>query len=361
MWLKSIQLTHFKNYFSGSFEFRERIVGISGPNGAGKTNLLDAIYFLCFTKSYFTRTDSAVVTSGCEGFRLQGDFLQQDEPVQLVIVLRETGKKEISWNGEPYSRFSGHIGRLPAVFITPDDISLITGGSEERRKFLDTLIAQVDPVYLQHLISYNKYLQQKNSYLKNTLPAQADHSLLNIYDKALADSGATIHYIRKEFLKEFSDIVKEDYHKVADNLDDIDVRYKSSVDPERYYEHLLQHRANDIVAQRSLYGIHRDDIELLHGDNAFKALASQGQKKTMLFALKLGEFEILHRKKGFSPFLLLDDAFEKLDEKRMENLLRMICDFEDAQIFITDTHENRIRENLEKIGRRVQDIRITRE
>ena len=358
MYLKSLILTQFKNYQSGSFNFNHRIVGISGPNGAGKTNLLDAIYYLCFTRSYFTRTDSTVVKQGFSGFRIEGVFEHKKENIHLVIILRENGKKEISWNGEFYNKFSDHIGKLPVVFITPDDIRLITGASEERRKFLDALISQINSEYLQLLIAYNKVLQQKNSYLKNLAYNRPDHQLMNIYDESLANYGTEIFSIRTVFLQEFRDIVKNCYHNVAENKDAIDVFYKSSVSRDGYYDSLIQNRNADIAAQRTLYGIHRDDIELIHGEHSFKAMASQGQKKTMLFALKLAEFQILTIKKGFSPILLLDDAFEKLDKSRMENLLKMICDNEDAQIFITDTHENRIQEHLEKIGREVLNYEL---
>jgi DNA replication and repair protein RecF len=162
----SISLLQFKNYQNRSFEFDKRIVCICGKNGVGKTNLLDAVYYLCFTKSYFSRSDAMNVKHEQEGFRLEGEFVLNDKPEKVACILRENGKKEFSVNGELYDKFSKHIGHYPCVIIAPDDIQIITGGSEERRKFVDTLISQIDAGYLQQLITYNKIVQQRNSLLK---------------------------------------------------------------------------------------------------------------------------------------------------------------------------------------------------
>ncbi len=166
LFLKSISLFQFKNYTNRSFDFSQRIIGICGNNGVGKTNLLDAIHYLCFTKSYFTRIDANSAQQGKSGFRLEGNWVLQDKPEKAVCILRETGKKEFSINEQPYDKFSQHIGRYPCVVIAPDDALLITGGSEERRKFLDSMLSQLDENYLQHLIVYTKVLQQRNSLLK---------------------------------------------------------------------------------------------------------------------------------------------------------------------------------------------------
>src|SRR5580704_5995122 len=160
--INEISLVQFKNYAEASFRFRERIVGICGNNGVGKTNLLDALYYLCFTKSYFTKSDQQNVQKGASGFRIEGHFEKEGQPLSIVCILRENGKKEFLADGEPYEKFSRHIGLLPCVIIAPDDVQIITGGSEERRRFLDALLSQLDPEYLQNLIEYNKVLQQRN-------------------------------------------------------------------------------------------------------------------------------------------------------------------------------------------------------
>src|SRR5438874_2569115 len=191
--LNTISLVQFKNYLGRSFEFKERIVGISGRNGVGKTNLLDAIHYLCFTKSYFTRLDGNNILNNYDGFRIEGDLKIWDNEENAICILRETGKKEFSINGRLYEKFSEHIGHYPCVIIAPDDIQIITGGSEERRRFMDTLLSQLDAVYLQQLINYNKVLQQRNSLLRSFADTGSkDLSLLSVLDEQLVKPGQGI-------------------------------------------------------------------------------------------------------------------------------------------------------------------------
>src|SRR5437762_3299708 len=220
--LNSISLVQFKNYRNRSMQFTERIVGISGPNGVGKTNLLDAIHYLCFTKSYFTRIDAQNILKGHEGFRLAGEFRTWDKSEQAVCILRETGKKEFSVNDRSYEKLSQHIGHYPCVIIAPDDIQIITGGSEERRRFVDTLLSQLDAGYLQLLIIYNKVLQQRNSLLRSlaetgvragrTGYSDTNLSVLTVLDEQLVKPGEKIFERRKRFLVSFLPLVKQMYH-----------------------------------------------------------------------------------------------------------------------------------------------------
>ncbi|MBO9571712.1 MAG: DNA replication/repair protein RecF, partial [Chitinophagaceae bacterium] len=175
--LDSISLVQFKNHVDRHLRFQSRIIGISGPNGAGKTNLLDAIYYLCFTKSYYGRSDAQNASTGTAGFRIEGNFTSNGEVVSAICIVRETGKKEFLVNKEPYEKFSHHVGRLPCVIVAPDDIRIITEGSEERRRFIDAIISQIDAQYLQKLINYNKILQQRNGYLKSITDINADVKL----------------------------------------------------------------------------------------------------------------------------------------------------------------------------------------
>ena len=187
--LQNISLFQFKNYVHESFNFSENIIGICGNNGKGKTNLLDAIYFLCFTKSYFTKTDAANVHRGSQGMRLDGSFKRNESAEKVVCILRENNKKEIQRNGEDYKRFSAHIGQFPSVIIAPDDVELITGTSEVRRKYIDTLLSQLDQVYLQNLINYNKVLQQRNSLLKaGAERGYVDDALLDISNRSIGEA-----------------------------------------------------------------------------------------------------------------------------------------------------------------------------
>ena len=369
--LNSISLTQFKNYRQRSMQFTERIVGISGPNGIGKTNLLDAIHYLCFTKSYFTRIDAQNILKGHEGFRLEGEFRIWDKSEKAVCVLRETGKKEFSVNERLYEKLSQHIGHFPSVIIAPDDIQIITGGSEERRRFVDTLLAQVDANYLQQLIVYNKVLQQRNSLLRSfaesgrhpTANNSNGLSLLSVLSEQLTKPGEQIFDRRKQFLVEFLPLVKQRYHEIAkqlvrkDNLTEhVSLFYNSDLLQTSFKEILAACQSKDLMAMRTTNGIHRDDLEFNLNEQPFKNISSQGQRKSLLFALKLAEMEVLNKEKGFAPLLLLDDVFEKLDEERIANLLRRVCVENDGQVFITDTNEQRLIQHLTPLGQPFQLI-----
>lgn len=357
--LSSISLIQFKNYLFQSYRFTEQVVGICGRNGVGKTNLLDAIHYLCFTKSYFSRTDAANVNHGSLGFRIEGNFLLQRKDEQAVCILRETGRKEFSLNDELYPKFSKHIGRYPCVVIAPDDVELIIGGSEERRKFVDTILSQLDPVYLQALINYTKILQQRNSFLRSLNDGYGrDFSVLDILDEQLAKEGAIIFAKRRDFLAGFLPIAERKYDEISQQRETIQLVYDSELHTASLNELLALTRQKDTVVQRTSAGIHRDDLVFKLGEQTFKSIASQGQRKSLLFALKLAEMEILKKEKGFSPLLLLDDVFEKLDEERITALLAQVCSDEETQIFITDTNCRRLKETLEKIEVKVQLIQL---
>ena len=349
--LNSISLTRFKNYTEKQFTFSKRIVGLCGLNGAGKTNLLDAIYYLCLTKSYFGKTDLTSTSFGYQGFRIEGHFTRQQESFQAVCILRENGKKEVQLNQENYSRFSMHIGRFPVVFVAPDDILLVTGGSEERRKFIDTIISQVDSEYLKQLIQYNRILQQRNSLLKQFSESrQMDKALLTVLDRQLAQPGSFIYSQRKSFLQTFIAEVKLMYAMIAGENEGLELVYQSPLELNNFTELMESCRERDYLAQRTTSGIHKDELEIRLGEQLLRQVASQGQRKSLLFALKLAEFSVLRRFKGFPPILLLDDVFEKLDEIRMHNLLQWACVDNEGQVFLTDTHCNRLQEALEKLS-----------
>jgi DNA replication and repair protein RecF len=346
--LESISLLQFKNYTDRSFDFSGQIVGICGNNGVGKTNLLDAIHYLCFTKSYFSRLDGNNVQQGKEGFRIEGRFVLQDKPETTTCIFRETGKKEFAVNGRPYDKFSLHIGHYPCVVIAPDDATLITGGSEERRRFLDSLLSQVDPEYLQCLIRYNKVLQQRNSLLRSFAEAGiGDVSLLDVFDEQLIKPGEYIFNKRKEFLVSFLPQAKHLYNEIATQQEEITLLYESQLLKASFTELLQATRQKDYSAQRTTAGIHRDELEITMNNQLFKNIASQGQRKSLLFALKLAEMDVLKKEKNFAPLLLLDDVFEKLDESRISNLLNKVCVENKGQVFITDTNEVRLRQHLD--------------
>lgn len=344
-----------------TFHFNERIIGICGLNGKGKTNLLDAINYLCFTKSYFSKSDVLNIHFGNEGFRLEGELQNgnPDESQKIVCIYRSSLKKEFYLDDVAYEKFSHHIGKFPCVIIAPDDINMITGGSEERRKFMDTLISQVDAEYLQQLIIYNKVLAQRNSFLKNeAVKSTFDFALLETFDQQLIIPGNYIHKVRKEFLKKLFPLVQQFYKSISGNNEVVELEYNSLLNENSFEQLLIAARHKDRLTQRTNTGIHKDDIFFLLHENVFKAIASQGQRKSLLFACKLAEFEILKKVKGASPFLLLDDVFEKLDEKRIKNLLEYVCKENIGQIFITDTHADRLQTALSQFGDAVQIIEL---
>jgi DNA replication and repair protein RecF len=314
----------------------------------GKTNLLDAIHYLCFTKSYFTRLDQNNVHHGRQGFRIEGDLEWNGKKEKAICVLREIGKKEFSVNDSPYEKFAEHIGRYPCVIIAPDDIQIITGGSEERRRFLDSLLSQLDAAYLQHLITYNRILLQRNSLLKSFVETGNQNiPLLEVLNEQLLKPGEYIFEKRKSFLISFFPAVKKLYSEIAKQQEDVSLIYQSELLQCSFTELVKLNRQKDVAAQRTTGGIHRDDLVFTLDKQPLKNIASQGQRKSLLFALKLTEMDVLKKNKGFAPLLLLDDVFEKLDEDRIMNLLQRVCVVNDGQVFITDTNEERLKEHLD--------------
>ena len=359
LFLSKISLTQFKNYPLSSFSFTERIIGICGLNGKGKTNLLDAAYYCCFTKSYFSKNDALNIQFNNDGFRLQANFVKQKEDQKLVCINRAAGKKEFMLNDVAYEKFSQHIGKFPAVMIAPDDIELISGGGEERRRFIDTVLSQMNAEYLQQLMQYNKVLLQRNSLLKRFAEqGKTDWPLLEVLDEQLIIPGNFIYGKRKEFTEQLIPLVQKFYKQIADNTEEISLQYDSRLNDCSFHDLLNNYRQKDFMLQRSNAGIHKDDLNFQLDGQVFKTTASQGQRKSLLFALKLSEFELLKANKGFAPLLLLDDVFEKLDDNRMHQLLHWVCNENNGQVFITDTHKERLKEAFEKLNTAYQIIEL---
>lgn len=357
--VKRLELVQFRNYNSQQFHFTGNIVGICGANGTGKTNLLDALYYLCFTKSYFSKSDSQNVYHNKLGFRLQGEVTKQSIAYTLTCILRENNRKEFSENDIAYKKFSEHIGKYPCVVIAPDDILLITGASEERRVFIDTILSQTNQLYLRSLIDYNKILAQRNGFLKTAADnVKLDMAVLDILDEQLAEKGIIIFELRQSFLDDFLPLALQQYEQIAGKQELLSLVYHTQLNRIPFLQLLKENRSRDFYLQRTGAGIHKDDVELQLNGESFKNTSSQGQRKSLLFALKLAEFQFLKSKKGFSPLLLLDDAFEKLDEQRMNNLLIQVCNEKNGQVFITDTHKERLQKHLSSLKMNFQLIEL---
>ena len=349
--INHISLFQYRNYIDTGFDFNERIISFCGSNGIGKTNLLDAIYTLCFSRSYFSKSDTLSVSDGKVGFALKASFEKNNELLPVSLILRENNRKELLVDNSPVSPFSLHIGNFPIVFIAPDDVELITGTSEQRRSFMDALLSQMDPEYLRNLIRYNKTLQERNKYLKQaSLQQQVDHTLLDTFDEQLIVFGIQLIEKRVAFFESTIPDIQDLYAFISGDKEKPILIFSPSVLAENYETQMANARQKDLITQRTSVGIHRDELEISLNGLPFKQIASQGQKKSLLFALKLAEFITLKSHFSFEPILLLDDIFEKLDQQRLSKLLEWVCIKNQGQVFLTDTHKDRIEQSLRDIS-----------
>ena len=351
--LQKIALTQFRNFAMQSFAFDAPVVGITGANGVGKTNLLDAIYYLCYTKSYFQSREMNNVQYGTNGLRVEGHFL----PDEIITCIWRDGKKTIEHNQTPYEKITEHIGKYSAVMIAPDDIELINEGSELRRKFIDGLLSQSDKQYLEALLLYQKYLAQRNAYLRQVSVINVRHDLLDIYDEQLAKNGAYLIAKRDELASIIPEWVQGYYATLSAGAELTGIVYKRCSTPEQLYALLQQSRRRDIEYKRTLSGPHTEDWLFNIAGNPLKAHASQGQKKSFLISLKLAHLRWL-QSLGRKPFLLLDDIFEKLDRKRLLNLFDMLQQFSLSQIFMTHTSDTDLAATIKSYYERVQVIAL---
>ena len=341
--IHKISLIQFRNCSSSVFEFTAPVTCITGANGTGKTNLLDAVYYLCYTKSYFSAYQQNSVQTGKDGFRVTGIF-DHNEQQETISCKWKAAKKEVFRNEALYEKFTDHIGRYSAVMIAPDDTELINGGSEQRRRWVDSIPGQVDRVYLEKLMHYQRVLLQRNAWLKlQANKVATDLTELDYYNGQLADAGTYIYEQRKQFLSDFLPLLNDFYHQLSGGREEIQVSYTTDLDQKPLQEWLAHGLEHDLRLQRTLRGIHKDDWEFSLNGMVLKQFGSQGQKKSFLFALKLGQYAYLSKALGHLPILLLDDIFEKLDQSRMEALLRIIRGSDFGQVILTDTHPERIR------------------
>ncbi|MBT3742331.1 MAG: DNA replication/repair protein RecF [Polaribacter sp.] len=348
MYLQKISLVNFKNLESQSFDFQQKINCFVGDNGVGKTNVLDAIYYLSFAKSYFNSVAVQNIKHGEAFFMVEGDYVLNDRNEKIVCSLKRGQKKVLKRNGKNYDKFSEHIGQIPLVIISPADRDLVTDGSDTRRKFIDGVISQQNKKYLQNLIAYNKVLTQRNALLKYFAANRTFDALnLSVYDDQLANYGAEIYTIRKAFLEEFIPIFNAKYQIISGDKEVVNLIYKSQLNNFSISDLLKQSLEKDKILQYTTSGIHKDDLSFEIGEYPIKKFGSQGQQKSYLIALKLAQFEFIKQQSNVVPILLLDDIFDKLDEKRVSQIIDLVNDDEFGQIFITDTHSERT-ENIVK-------------
>jgi DNA replication and repair protein RecF len=342
MYLKSISLFNYKNFSEATFDFDSKINCFVGKNGIGKTNVLDAIYHLSYGKSYFNPMAVQNIKHGEEFFVIDGEFQKNERTEQIVCSLKKSQKKILKRNGKQYDKFSDHIGFIPLVIISPADRDLIVEGSETRRKFIDSVISQLDATYLQQLIQYQKILQQRNALLKYfALNHVFENDTLSIYNEQLNGYGSIIFEKRKQFIEEFVPIFNKHHQSITGSQETVQLIYESQLF-EKNLVSLLQENINkDRALHYTTVGIHKDDLSFEIDHFPIKKFGSQGQQKSFLIAMKLAQFEFVKKQSGVKPILLFDDIFDKLDETRVEKIIEMVNNDTFGQLFISDTHPER--------------------
>jgi len=351
MFLKELKLTNFKNCASADMQFSEKINCFVGLNGAGKTNILDAIYYLAFCKSYFTSIDKQNIRHGEDFFAIHGDFVtDNDEAETISCVQKENAKKSFKCNKKEYERLADHIGKIPLVMISPYDRDLINDGSELRRKFIDGVISQFDSVYLGDLLQYNKVLAQRNMQLKQFWENRYyDENLLHMWNEQLVRYGTPIFEKRKGFLNDFMPIFQKYYDIVSETSEKVNIEYESMMNEKPLDVLLAENLDKDRYSTYTNVGIHKDDLLFLIDNHPVKKFGSQGQQKSFVVAVKLAQFDFNYRKIGFKPILLLDDIFDKLDDNRVAQLVKLVGNDHFGQVFISDTQRQRIQYLLDNI------------
>lgn len=361
LYLQNLRLYNFKNYSTAKFDFSNQINCFTGLNGSGKTNVLDAIYYLCFTKSYFQNQDAINILTDQNEMSINGAFYKNDSIENTQLIIQKGQKKKLKVNGNEYPKLSTHIGEFPLVIIAPNDIYLIHEGSEERRKFIDSFIAQFDKEYLYQLMQYNKMLEQRNALLKRFFEQHFfDENLLNSYNEKLISFGQYIFEKRQAFMLDFEQLFLKYYHQISMQSDVISLKYESMLQHENMHEMLQQSLNNDKAAQRTTKGIHKDDLLFEINGFPLKRMGSQGQQKSFIIALKLAQYEYLFNKTAIKPLLLLDDIFEKLDNNRLAIILTMIAEENFGQIFISDTDKKRLEEMFKNLQADIKYFEINK-
>lgn len=343
MLLKNLSIQQFKNYQSVGCTFHDNINCFVGENGAGKTNLLDAIYYLCLSKSYLNPVDRQNIKHGQDFFVVEGKFTTNSKSERIRCQVQVGKKKELTRNKVPYDKIAEHVGEFPVVIVTPDDNVLVLGGSEERRKYVDNVLSQINRSYLLDLMAYNRTLTQRNSTLKKFAEEERfDPSLLTTYDDALIGPGQRIFERRKEMVEALTPKFQAYYRSISGNRENVSITYKTDLHHTPFASLLEESREKDKILQRTTKGVHRDDLIFTIDGQPAKKFGSQGQQKSFLIALKLAQYDVMLDHHQAAPLLLLDDIFDKLDEERVQNLLQCINKNQFGQIFLTDTSRQRV-------------------
>jgi len=350
MYLERLSLLNFKNIARGELRFCAGVNCLVGDNGTGKTNIVDAVYYLSMCKSSLPTTDTQSILHGEEFFLIDGRYRSDAGKTEQIVCSfsRKGGKggKVLKRNGKEYERLADHVGLIPAVIVSPADSALISDSADERRRYLNACISQLDRAYLLAMMRYNAVLAERNRLLKT----HPDETMLSVYDLQLAEHGRRIHARRREFTEQLQPLVAECYRALSGDREQVELLYKSELNERPFEEVLRAARQKDLVNEFTTSGIHRDDLVLRIGGYPLRKYGSQGQQKSFLIALKLAQYAVVARTCGEKPILLLDDLFDKLDAGRVEQLIRLVADERFGQIFITDCNPTRLKSILDKAG-----------
>ncbi len=359
MILKSLSLLNYKNFDAYKVDFDAKINCFVGQNGVGKTNILDAIYHLSFGKSYFNPLASQNIKHNEDFFVVDGVYEKNERHEKVIISLKKGQKKVIKRNGKAYDRFSDHIGFLPLVIISPADRDLIIDGSEIRRKFIDGVISQSDKSYLKCLLNYTKILSQRNALLKYfALNNNFNKDSLDVYNQQLSDYGNSIYNKRKMFLEVFVPIFKSRYKSISNNNEIVEVQYRSQLHDNPLSDLFNININKDRMLQYTSVGVHKDDLDFSINGYPVKKFGSQGQQKSFLIALKLAQFDFIKKQSGDTPILLLDDIFDKLDEQRVSQIIKLVDNENFGQLFISDTHVERTEKAIRRVHQSYQMFQL---
>ena len=343
MTLEQLTILNYKNIVEAELRFSPKVNCLIGNNGMGKTNVLDAIYYLSYCRSFTSSNEhSAAINHDAQFLMLQGRYSRKGNPEEISLSVQRGKRKTVKRNGKDYKRLSEHMGLLPLVMISPLDTDLIKGGSDERRRLMDQIISQGNRQYLDALIRYNKALEQRNSMIKNDY---RDQLLYETVEQAMSSTAAILHRARRQWLEEFSPIFMRYYQAIAGDNERVRLSYRSHVGELSMQQVLNANRDRDMIMGYTTRGVHRDDIDLWLGDYPMRKTGSQGQCKTYTIALRMAQFEFLKKYTGTTPILLLDDIFDKLDEQRVVSIINVVSNSQDfGQIFITDTNRTHLDE-----------------
>jgi len=339
--LKKIVISDFRNISFQELSFSPNINCISGPNGSGKTNLVDAIYYMSMTKSAFGASDRYNFRHGTSEFSMCGSYMMENGLESKISVKAGSSSKILKRDDKPYGRLSEHIGLIPIVTVSPSDVSLVSEGGEERRRFVNSVLSQMDRSYLSDIQQYERLLSNRNKLLKES-PGLIDGDLMSVIDLKMSCLASPVHKARKSFAERLTPLVAKYYNLLSSDREKVSISYESDLDRASLEDLLRASAEKDTTLGYTSRGIHRDDFIFTMDGYPIRRCGSQGQQKSFLVALKFAQYEIMKESYGFAPILLLDDVFDKLDMSRISNLIEMVASEDFGQIFVTDSSKVRM-------------------